>query len=55
MIPTENADMETLSVKVRPNESSTTTDSYNLVSNITEVKILIEFIFFLRQKMKNMK
>ena len=38
VIPTENADMETLSVKVRPNESSTTTDSYNLVSNITEVK-----------------
>ena len=38
IIPTENADMETLSVQVRPNESSTTRDTYNLVSNITEVK-----------------
>lgn len=37
-IPTENADMETLSVSVRPNESSTTQDTYNLVTNITQVK-----------------
>ena len=48
MIPTENADMETLSVKVRPNESSTTTDSYNLVSNITEVKS-IDRVYFLSE------
>jgi hypothetical protein len=38
VIPAESADMETLSVTVRPNESSTIKDTYNLVSNITEVK-----------------
>ena len=36
-VPTENADMETLLVSVRPNESSTTRDTYNLVTNITQV------------------
>lgn len=38
VIPAESADMETLSVTVRPNESSTIKDTYNVVSNITEVK-----------------
>ena len=38
IIPSENVDTSTLSVRVRPNASSTTSDSYNLVENITEVK-----------------
>jgi len=37
-IPTSNADVSTLSVKVRANASSTESDVYNLVDNVTTVK-----------------
>ena len=36
-IPTSDADTSTLSVRVRPNETSTASDVYNLVDNITTV------------------
>jgi len=34
-IPSENADISTLKVKVKANESSTTSDAYNLVETVT--------------------
>ena len=37
-IPSPNADTSTLSVKVRANASSTTSDVYNLVDNVTTVQ-----------------
>ena len=37
-IPTPDADTSTLSVRVRPNETSTASDVYNPVENITTVK-----------------
>jgi len=37
VIPTSDADIETLKVTVRPNESSTTSDIYNKVENITSI------------------
>lgn len=47
-IPTPDADTSTLSVRVRPNETSTASDVYNLVENITTVKST-DRIYFLAE------
>ena len=52
IIPSANADITTLSVTVKPNESSTTSDTYNLVENITNVKST-DRIYFLSETEDN--
>ena len=47
-IPTPSADTSTLSVKVRPNETSTASDVYNLVEDITTVSST-DRIYFLSE------
>lgn len=47
-IPTSSADISTLSVRVRANESSTTSDVYNYVDNVTTVSAT-DRVYFLSE------
>ena len=47
-IPSENADISTLKVKVKANESSTTSDAYNLVETVTGLTATSR-VFFLSE------
>ena len=47
-IPTPDADISTLRVTVRPNESSTTSDVYNLAENVTDVSATSR-VYFLNE------
>ena len=48
IIPTSGADISTLKVTVRPNESSTTSDVYNKVENITNI-LSTDRVYFLSE------
>ena len=54
-IPSSDADISTLQVTVKPNESSTTSDIYNRADNITDLTATSEYILLVKVKINDMK